>query len=116
MDSLLEHDADLTRPPWSGAGRSFTLGVVSGLARVLLRALNTLTVDPADLARFRSHTLDRPPGVGLLTYSNHTSTFDEPGLPSALLPWSTFWTEHFHGKMRWTLCARDVCFLNDLLT
>lgn len=115
MDSLLEHDSDLLHPPWSMLGRSFTLGTVSAGAKVLLRLLNTLVVEPSDLARFRDLTMRREEGVGLLTYSNHTSTFDDPGLPSALLPWWMFWGEHLHSKMRWTLCAKDVCFLNDVL-
>jgi 1-acyl-sn-glycerol-3-phosphate acyltransferase len=61
-----------------------------------------------------------PPSVagrprGLLTYSNHTSTFDDPGVLVALLPLSFFWTEHSHGLVRWTLCAREICFRNAAL-
>ncbi|GBG00037.1 phosphate acyltransferase [Raphidocelis subcapitata] len=116
MDALLEHDEDILRPPWGAYGRDLTLGVISGAAKVLLRLLNTLAVEPGDLARYRELTMRREPGVGLLTFCNHTSTFDDPGLPSALLPWSLFWTEHAHGKMRWTMCAHDVCFKNELLS
>lgn len=43
------------------------------------------------------------------------STFDDPGLPSALLPWWMFWGDPMHGKMRWTMCASDVCFVNEML-
>jgi monolysocardiolipin acyltransferase len=53
---------------------------------------------------------------GLLTYSNHTSTFDDPGVLVALLPLSLFWTEHAHGLVRWTLCAREICFKNAALS
>jgi hypothetical protein len=169
MDSLLEHDADILRPPWGWLGRDATLGLVSSGAKVLLRLLNTLRVDPDGLARYRRLTMDREPGVGLLTYCNHTrsgrgggaaprqcsagapaagpprppapalsacsarppltarplarpcptarahSTFDDPGLPSALLPWWMFWLDHEHDKMRWTMCASDVCFKSSLL-
>jgi monolysocardiolipin acyltransferase len=52
---------------------------------------------------------------GLLTYSNHTSTFDDPGILVALLPLSFFWTEHRHERVRWTLCAREICFRNPAL-
>ena len=38
------------------------------------------------------------------------STFDDPGLLSALLPWHYFWSEGQHGGVRWSLCARDICF------
>ncbi|KAI8468805.1 MAG: hypothetical protein J3K34DRAFT_522623 [Monoraphidium minutum] len=106
---------DMLSPPWAPLGRSATLGVVSGLSALLLRGLNTLRVEPSDLARFRRLALERAGGAGLLTYSNHTSTYDDPGLPSALLPWSTFWTEHDHGRNRWAMCAADVCFGSDLL-
>jgi hypothetical protein len=43
------------------------------------------------------------------------STYDDPGLPCALLPLSFFWSEHAHAKNRWTMCAADVCFTNELL-
>jgi len=56
-----------------------------------------------------------PPRRGLLTYSNHTSTFDDPGVLVALLPPSFFWSEPEHGLVRWTLCAREVCFRNAAL-
>lgn len=43
------------------------------------------------------------------------STYDDPGLPCALLPLSFFWTEHTHQKNRWTMCAKDICFTNEFL-
>jgi len=36
-------------------------------------------------------------------------------LLSAMLPWSFFLTEHTHGKVRWSLCARELCYRNPLL-
>lgn len=32
-----------------------------------------------------------------------------------MLPWSFFFTEHVHGKVRWSLCARELCYSNPLL-
>lgn len=115
MDALLEHDADILRPPWGAYGRDLTLGAVSTAAKLLLRGLNTLTVAEPERRRFEDLVARREPGVGLLTYCNHTSTFDDPGLPSALLPWWMFWRDHAHGVMRWTMCASDVCFKSELL-
>lgn len=43
------------------------------------------------------------------------STLDDPMLLSAMLPWTFFLTEHSHGKVRWSLCAREVCYQNALL-
>jgi len=62
-----------------------------------------LKTNPAPLPHMHTHTTRRH------------STFDDPGLPSALLPWWLFWQDHQHEKMRWTMCAHDVCFKNELL-
>jgi hypothetical protein len=65
-------DRDVLSPPWSALGRDLTLGLVSGLGKLLLRGLNTLHVEPDGLQRFRDLTMQREEGIGLLTYSNHT--------------------------------------------
>jgi hypothetical protein len=31
------------------------------------------------------------------------------------MPWSHFWTEWQHQGVRWSLCAKDICFRNELL-
>ena len=69
-ESQLERD--IMRPPWSALGRDLTLGLVSAGSKLLLRALNTVSVDATGLARLRGLTTEREAGVGLLTYSNHT--------------------------------------------
>eukprot|EP00877_Chromochloris_zofingiensis_P009947 jgi/Chrzof1/5205/Cz15g16090.t1 len=33
-----------------------------------------------------------------------------------MLPWWYFWTEHKHGGVRWTMCAKDICFTNKMLS
>jgi hypothetical protein len=43
------------------------------------------------------------------------STLDDPGVLSAMLPWRYFYTEHQHHGVRWSLCAREMCFKNELL-
>lgn len=35
-------------------------------------------------------------------------------LLSAMLPWTFFLTEHVHGRVRWSLCARELCYSNHL--
>lgn len=69
MDSLLEHDDDILNPPWGSYGRDITLGIVSGVSKLLLTVLNKTIVDGLD--RFRSYVMHRPPALGLLTYCNH---------------------------------------------
>jgi len=117
MDSLLEPEDQLREryllSPWGEIGRSATLGIVSLCSKFLLRVLNTTNVD--NLATFHDQVLNRPDHVGLITVSNHTSTLDDPMLLSAMLPWSFFLTEHVHGKVRWSLCAREICYSNYLL-
>jgi monolysocardiolipin acyltransferase len=36
-------------------------------------------------------------------------------LLSAMLPWSFYLSEHRHGRVRWSLCAREICYRNPLL-
>ncbi len=60
--------------------------------------------------------LHREPGRPLITVSNHASTLDDPTLFCAMLPLSLFATESQHGKVRWTLCANEMCHQNKLLS
>ena len=46
---------------------------------------------------------------GLITVSNHSSTFDDPGVLSYLIPWWYFATEPRHEGVRWTLCTKEIC-------
>ena len=43
------------------------------------------------------------------------STLDDPFVLGAMLPWRYFLTEHQHKGVRWSLCAREICFWNPLL-
>ena len=57
-------------------------------------------------AAINNHVRDG--GRGLLSVSNHASTFDDPGLMCAgVLPAEAFYTPR---KMRWNFCAEKVCF------
>ena len=38
------------------------------------------------------------------------STLDDPVVLSGMLPWSFFWTESQHSGVRWSLCAREICY------
>jgi monolysocardiolipin acyltransferase len=41
---------------------------------------------------------------------------DDPCLLCAMLPWSFFATESSHERVRWTLCANDICHQSRLLS
>jgi len=117
MDSLIEPEEQLSQKaieaPWGEYGRSATLGVVSLFSKAVLLLLNSTTITGADI--FEHHTVHRPPGTGLITVSNHTSTIDDPFLISTIIPWSFFWTEHSHHGNRWSICAKEICYKNWLL-
>ncbi len=72
MDSLLEHEDDILRPPWGPLGRDAVLGMVAGFSKLLLNVLNTTQCEAPQLERLMDHVIHRAPGQGLLTYCNHT--------------------------------------------
>jgi len=117
MDALLEdvpQEAFQTMEcPWGSAGRSITLGLVSGFAKLTLTLLNKFEV--VNYEQFRQALDHRPKGTGLITIANHVSMFDDPGIPSALTPWARFWLDPWEDRVRWTLCAQEVCFKNEFL-
>ena len=43
------------------------------------------------------------------------STVDDPFIFSALIPWSHISSEHRHKGVRWSLCAKEICYKNKLL-
>ncbi len=106
----LRPEDDITSPPWGEMGRVVTLGLVSLFSKAVLTVANTTEVKHKET--FDDLVMRRPPGVGLLTVSNHTSTFDDPGIISAMTPWSYFITEHRHKGVRWAMCAKEICYSN----
>ena len=43
------------------------------------------------------------------------STLDDPFVISAMLPWTFIWNEYSHHGIRWSICARQICYRNHLL-
>jgi len=70
MDGLLDYDQDLLAPPWGPIGRDLVLGAVAAVTKLLLNVLNSTRVINHDT--YTDLVCSRPPGVGLLTISNHT--------------------------------------------
>ncbi|XP_039157346.1 N-acylphosphatidylethanolamine synthase isoform X4 [Eucalyptus grandis] len=92
-----------------GVPRRAVFAAVGAFAKAVASLLNTTTVHNADtLLRLVRH---RPPGVPLLTVSNHMSTLDDPvmwgfkGFPSTDA-----------SLARWVLAAEDICFKNAVLS
>ncbi|XP_037962373.2 tafazzin [Plutella xylostella] len=91
---------------WNCAS-SITVAVVGLFSKIVIEWLNKTTVYNAEgLAR----ALRRPPGVPLLTVSNHHSCFDDPGLWGVL----ELRTLLSRRRMRWSLAAHDICFTRAL--
>jgi monolysocardiolipin acyltransferase len=81
---------------------------VTSVFSSLLHAGNTVEL----LDRHRLDDLilnDREDDTPLITVANHTSTLDDPGLVSAILPWGA---RVSHRRMRWGICTEEICFAN----
>jgi hypothetical protein len=74
MDALVDipaADLELLKPPWGELGRACVLGSVSGVAKLLLKCLNTMRVQDS-AGNWETAVTQRPQGVGLVTIANHT--------------------------------------------
>ncbi|XP_071440463.1 tafazzin [Hetaerina americana] len=85
---------------------TLAVSTVGLFAKIVMEWLNTTTVHNREVL---IRAIDRrPPGVPLITVSNHYSCFDDPGLWGTLSFQQLFWRD----KMRWSLTAHDICFTN----
>ncbi|KAJ1388897.1 Tafazzin [Sesbania bispinosa] len=88
-----------------GIPRKVVISAVGAFAKTVASLLNNTSVHNADtlLRLVRS----RPPGVPLITVSNHMSTLDDPVM------WGFKGFPIFDAKLaRWVLAAEDICFKN----
>ncbi|WOK95315.1 N-acylphosphatidylethanolamine synthase isoform X1 [Canna indica] len=92
-----------------GIPRALVFSAVGAFAKVVTTCLNSTSVhNPQTLIRL---VKSRPPGVPLLTVSNHMSTLDDP------LLWGFKGFPSVDAKIaRWVLAAEDICFKNKLLS
>lgn len=93
----------------AGIPRKMVIMAVGGLAKAAVSLLNNTTVHNADtlLRLVRS----RPPGIPLVTVSNHMSTMDDP------LLWGFKGFPVTDAKLsRWALAAEDICFKSSMLS
>ncbi|WOG86810.1 hypothetical protein DCAR_0206028 [Daucus carota subsp. sativus] len=92
-----------------GVPRKLVIGGVGLFAKTVATLLNHTNVH-------NSHTLlrllrSRPPGVPLITVSNHMSTLDDP----VMWGFKGFPTSDA-SLARWALAAEDICFKNTVLS
>lgn len=105
-----ESDADAVRPAWGQLGRVVTLAAIAAASKFYLNVLNKTTI--VGVAHILKAALERDHEQGLLTVSNHTSTTDGPAVIAAMLPWKAFYPSHYTRSVRWSLCAREICYQN----
>ncbi|KAH6799338.1 Phospholipid/glycerol acyltransferase family protein [Perilla frutescens var. frutescens] len=88
-----------------GVPRKMIFMAVGAFTKAVANLLNTTTVDNLEtLLRLVCH---RPPGVPLLTVSNHMSTLDDPVM------WGFKGFPTSDAELgRWVLAAEDICFKN----
>lgn len=108
-------DQSFLAPPWSSRGRSLTLGIVSVAGKLVLNVLNRSTFHNVEALRAAIDDASGASSGGLITVSNHASPLDDPFLFCAMLPLSFFFTEHVHERVRWSICAREMCYKSRLL-
>ncbi|KAJ9146818.1 hypothetical protein P3X46_029042 [Hevea brasiliensis] len=101
---------------WAGSGkhmggipRKMVFMAVGGFAKAVANLLNTTSVHNADTLVHLVRS--RPPGVPLITVSNHMSTLDDPVM------WGFPGFPSFDANLaRWVLAAEDICFKNSVLS
>ncbi|CAH9053198.1 unnamed protein product [Cuscuta epithymum] len=92
-----------------GVPRKVVIGAVGCFAKAVANLINTTTVHNSDtlLRLVRS----RPPGIPLITVSNHMSTLDDPAM------WGFKGFPTCDAKLaRWVLTAEDICFTNTVFS
>ncbi|KAK9836166.1 hypothetical protein WJX81_006146 [Elliptochloris bilobata] len=87
-----------------GLVRTVVMAMVGSLSRAFMHGLCSTRIEGAEVLHA---ALDRPPGQGLITVSNHVAALDDPLVVSALLPPGALGRP---GALRWTMCATDRCF------
>ncbi|KAF8409841.1 hypothetical protein HHK36_002359 [Tetracentron sinense] len=116
--SFQERHGDMGRRNMEWAGRAKHMGGiprkmvfmgVGAFVRVVSNLLNSTSVHNAEtLIRL---VRSRPPGIPLITVSNHISTLDDP------LLWGFKGFPLVDAKLaRWVLAAEDICFKNSMLS
>ncbi|XP_055858682.1 tafazzin isoform X2 [Episyrphus balteatus] len=85
---------------------TIAIAAVGLFSKILLVFCNKTTVYNQE--RLIDAVANRPPGIPLLTVSNHHSCFDDPGL------WGVLPLKHCcsTATARWSLAAHDICFTN----
>ncbi|KAK4480033.1 hypothetical protein RD792_013090 [Penstemon davidsonii] len=92
-----------------GIPRKMVIKAVGAFAKAVANLLNTTTVYNAET--LLRHVRNRPPGVPLLTVSNHMSTLDDPVM------WGFKGFPITDANLaRWVLAAEDICFKNVVLS
>lgn len=85
-----------------------TVGIVGFCSKIIIEYLNNTR--KYNIENLVTQLDKRPPGIPLLTISNHDSCFDDPGM------WGLLNLRHACNAnvIRWSPAAHDICFTNKL--
>ncbi|DAZ96525.1 TPA: hypothetical protein N0F65_008076 [Lagenidium giganteum] len=101
----LRHASTLAANELHDAARFPTTLLVTLMAKVCLKHLNSLEVYDSDI--LISHLDCRPKGTAIITVSNHTSMLDDPAVIAAMMPWRFAKPS----LARWSLCTQEYSYL-----
>ncbi|KAJ4874472.1 N-acylphosphatidylethanolamine synthase [Raphanus sativus] len=93
-----------------GVPRKAVITAVGAFARAVANLCNKTTAHNADT--LMTLVRSRPPGVPLITVSNHMSTLDDPVMWGGFKGLLSFDPE----LARWVLAAEDICFKNPVFS
>ncbi|VYS51444.1 unnamed protein product [Arabidopsis thaliana] len=93
-----------------GIPRNTVIMAVSAFAKAVANLCNKSSVHNADT--LMNLVQSRPPGVPLITVSNHMSTLDDPVMWGAFKGLLSLDPE----LARWVLAAEDICFRNPIFS
>ncbi|KAG7587531.1 Phospholipid/glycerol acyltransferase [Arabidopsis thaliana x Arabidopsis arenosa] len=93
-----------------GVPRKTVIMAVSAFAKAVANLCNKSSVHNADT--LMNLVRSRPPGVPLITVSNHMSTLDDPVIWGAFKGLLSLDPE----LARWVLAAEDICFRNPIFS
>ncbi|XP_065674516.1 tafazzin isoform X4 [Hydra vulgaris] len=84
---------------------TFWISAVGCVGKILVDWCNRVTIYNREL--FLNLIHDRPAGTPLITVSNHTSMFDDPGILATIMDLKALVNQR---KMRWSMAAKEICF------
>jgi len=111
LPSLVQPRVDPEQDTWTSVKQTAVTGAVALAAKAYVSGLNSVTVFYRE--RLVEAVERRPSDQGLLTLCNHISALDDPIALVPLVKPRWFLDSK---RIRWTLCAANRCFKNEVMS